>query len=301
MPRSAKAPGRRSPTARRWSPATAAARAIVAVSRQRRHALVGSADVRRLRGNAQAHGRPRGLQSGPLAERRRRRPSQQGSRVAPIRVLDGFGAFGAPPAAARPVAADDHGRASADHPPGFYGPPEDPIAVNTLAAKACAGGWQAAAGSSTSRPSIATGDTLGTTSGKPMWKARVRCWKLPGRKASSASFTRVPIAALGVHEDGSPATEDTPSTLADRIGPYQRSKFLAEEVARNFARQGLPVVIVNPSSPVGIGDHKPTPTGQDHRGLPEGAHFRLRGYRPEHHRCRSTWRQVTCSPPSGGR
>ena len=70
------------------------------------------------------------------------------------------------------------------------------------------------------------------------------------------------IAALGVNKDGSPATEDTPSTLADRIGPYQRSKFLAEEVARNLARQGLPVVIVNPSSPVGIGDHKPTPTGQ---------------------------------------
>ncbi len=70
------------------------------------------------------------------------------------------------------------------------------------------------------------------------------------------------IAALGVHKDGSPATEDTPSTLAGRIGPYQRSKFLAEEVARNSACQGLPVVIVNPSSPVGVGDHKPTPTGQ---------------------------------------
>jgi dihydroflavonol-4-reductase len=70
------------------------------------------------------------------------------------------------------------------------------------------------------------------------------------------------IAALGVRKDGSPANEDTPGTLADRIGPYQRSKFLAEQVARGFARQGLPVVIVNPSSPVGIGDHKPTPTGQ---------------------------------------
>jgi dihydroflavonol-4-reductase len=70
------------------------------------------------------------------------------------------------------------------------------------------------------------------------------------------------IAVLGVHKDGSPASEDTPSTLADRIGPYQRSKFLAEEIARDFVRQGLPVVIVNPSSPVGIGDHKPTPTGQ---------------------------------------
>jgi dihydroflavonol-4-reductase len=70
------------------------------------------------------------------------------------------------------------------------------------------------------------------------------------------------IAVLGVHADRTPATEDTPSSLDDRIGPYQRSKFLAEEVAREFARRGLPVVIVNPSSPVGVGDHKPTPTGQ---------------------------------------
>jgi dihydroflavonol-4-reductase len=70
------------------------------------------------------------------------------------------------------------------------------------------------------------------------------------------------IAVLGVHRDHTPATEDTPSTLADRIGPYQRSKFLAEEVAREYVRQGLPVIIVNPSTPVGVGDHKPTPTGQ---------------------------------------
>lgn len=70
------------------------------------------------------------------------------------------------------------------------------------------------------------------------------------------------ISTLGVNKDGSPASEDTPGTLADRIGPYQRSKFLAEVVALDFARQGLPVIIVNPSSPVGIGDHKPTPTGQ---------------------------------------
>jgi dihydroflavonol-4-reductase len=70
------------------------------------------------------------------------------------------------------------------------------------------------------------------------------------------------IAVLGVHKDGTPATEDTPSSLEDRIGPYQRSKFLAEEVAHDFAREGLPVVIVNPSTPVGVGDHKPTPSGQ---------------------------------------
>jgi dihydroflavonol-4-reductase len=70
------------------------------------------------------------------------------------------------------------------------------------------------------------------------------------------------IAALGVHADHSPATEDSPATLEDRIGPYQRSKFMAQEIALDFARHGLPVVIVNPSTPVGVGDHKPTPTGR---------------------------------------
>ncbi len=70
------------------------------------------------------------------------------------------------------------------------------------------------------------------------------------------------IAALGVRKDGLPADEETRASLADRIGPYQRSKFMAEQVARDCALQGLPVVIVNPSAPVGIGDHKPTPTGQ---------------------------------------
>ena len=70
------------------------------------------------------------------------------------------------------------------------------------------------------------------------------------------------IAALGVHPDHTPATEEVASSLEDRIGPYQRSKFLAEEVAREYVQRGLPVVIVNPSTPVGEGDHKPTPSGQ---------------------------------------
>jgi hypothetical protein len=52
--------------------------------------------------------------------------------VPPSRVLDGFGAFGPPPATARPVPANYVGRATADHPPGFYGPPEGLLAVNTL-------------------------------------------------------------------------------------------------------------------------------------------------------------------------
>jgi len=70
------------------------------------------------------------------------------------------------------------------------------------------------------------------------------------------------VGALGIPTDGSPGTEETPVSLADMAGDYKRSKFLAEEVARDFARQGLPVVIVNPSTPIGSGDIKPTPTGQ---------------------------------------
>jgi hypothetical protein len=56
-----------------------------------------------------------------------------GEVIAPSRILDGFGVFGPPPATARPVAAGYSGRATADHPPGFYGPPEGLLAVNTLA------------------------------------------------------------------------------------------------------------------------------------------------------------------------
>ena len=54
--------------------------------------------------------------------------------VAPLRTLDGFGAFGPPPSTAKPLTADFRDRASLDHPPGFYGPADGPLAVNTLAA-----------------------------------------------------------------------------------------------------------------------------------------------------------------------
>ena len=56
--------------------------------------------------------------------------------------------------------------------------------------------------------------------------------------------------------------ENTPVTLADMHGDYKRSKFLAEQVALEFAHAGLPVVIVNPTAPVGDHDVKPTPTGK---------------------------------------
>jgi dihydroflavonol-4-reductase len=70
------------------------------------------------------------------------------------------------------------------------------------------------------------------------------------------------VGALGIPADGSPGTEDTPVRLEAMVGPYKRSKFLAEQAALSLARAGAPVVIVNPSAPVGPWDVKPTPTGQ---------------------------------------
>jgi dihydroflavonol-4-reductase len=70
------------------------------------------------------------------------------------------------------------------------------------------------------------------------------------------------VGALGIPQDGSPGTEETPVREADMIGHYKRSKFLAEQEAHRFVAQGLRVVIVNPSTPVGENDIKPTPTGQ---------------------------------------
>jgi dihydroflavonol-4-reductase len=70
------------------------------------------------------------------------------------------------------------------------------------------------------------------------------------------------VATLGIVRNGI-ADEDTPSTAADMIGPYKLSKFQAEEVVTGLiAERGLPAVIVNPSTPVGPGDVKPTPTGR---------------------------------------
>jgi dihydroflavonol-4-reductase len=70
------------------------------------------------------------------------------------------------------------------------------------------------------------------------------------------------VATLGTRADGTPADEDTAATLDDMIGHYKRSKYMAEEVVREFVAGGLPVVIVNPSMPVGPRDIKPTPTGR---------------------------------------
>ncbi len=71
------------------------------------------------------------------------------------------------------------------------------------------------------------------------------------------------VAVMGLNRDGSPADEKTPVSLENMIGHYKRSKFLAEgEVRRMIEKEGLPAVIVNPSTPVGPRDIKPTPTGR---------------------------------------
>lgn len=62
--------------------------------------------------------------------------AQRAETIAPTRTLDGFGALGDPPVTAKPIAADFAGPATADHPPGFYGPPDAMVAVNALAADA---------------------------------------------------------------------------------------------------------------------------------------------------------------------
>ena len=70
------------------------------------------------------------------------------------------------------------------------------------------------------------------------------------------------IGAIGLPEGGGLGTEDTPVSLSQMAGDYKRSKYLAEQEVMKLAKAGLPVIIVNPSAPVGERDVKPTPTGQ---------------------------------------
>jgi dihydroflavonol-4-reductase len=70
------------------------------------------------------------------------------------------------------------------------------------------------------------------------------------------------VGTLGNPGNGLAGDETTPVTLADMVGHYKKSKFLAEREAEGFFKRGLPLVIVNPSTPVGMHDIKPTPTGR---------------------------------------
>jgi dihydroflavonol-4-reductase len=99
-----------------------------------------------------------------------------------------------------------------------------------------------------------------------MYAANVEGTENVLRASAEAGVRRVvytsTVGALGLHADATPADERSPVSLDDMIGHYKRSKFLAERVAEQWAANGLPVVIVNPSTPVGDRDIKPTATGK---------------------------------------
>lgn len=84
--------------------------------------------------------------------------------------------------------------------------------------------------------------------------------------ARSAGIERVvytsTVGCIGMPDDGRPGNEESPVSVNDMTGAYKRSKYLAEQVALDFALSGFPVVIVNPTAPVGDHDFKPTPTGK---------------------------------------
>jgi len=107
-----------------------------------------------------------------------------------------------------------------------------------------------------------------------LYRANVEGTRAMLSAAQAAGVARVvytsSVATLGLPKDGTPGDEDSPVTLADMVGHYKRSKFQAEEVAREFAARGLDVVIVNPSTPIGPRDVKPTPTGRIVRDAARG-------------------------------
>jgi dihydroflavonol-4-reductase len=115
---------------------------------------------------------------------------------------------------------------------------------------------------------------------EPMFKANVEGTRTIMLAAAECGVERIvytsSVATLGIMPGDGVADEDTPVAFGDMIGPYKQSKFLAEaEVRELAASQGLSVVIVNPSMPVGPRDIKPTPTG---RMIVEAALGRMPAY-----------------------
>ncbi len=102
---------------------------------------------------------------------------------------------------------------------------------------------------------------------KELYRANVEGTTNVLRAAREAGAKRVvytsSVGVLAAPATEDPSNEDTPVTIDDMIGHYKRSKFMAEEEARRFwSQEGLDIVIVNPSTPVGERDIRPTPTGK---------------------------------------
>ena len=99
-----------------------------------------------------------------------------------------------------------------------------------------------------------------------MYKANVEGTRELLRLAREAGVPRVvytsSVATMGFKKDGTVVDEDTPVSEADMIGHYKRSKWMAEQVAIEAARGGQHVMVLNPTTPIGAMDAKPTPTGR---------------------------------------
>jgi dihydroflavonol-4-reductase len=99
-----------------------------------------------------------------------------------------------------------------------------------------------------------------------MYRANVDGTRELLRLAREAGVPRVvytsSVATMHFRTDGLIINEDTPVSLADMVGHYKRSKFLAEQEAIKAAEAGQPVIILNPTTPIGPNDQKPTPTGR---------------------------------------
>jgi dihydroflavonol-4-reductase len=99
-----------------------------------------------------------------------------------------------------------------------------------------------------------------------MYKANVDGTRELLRLAREAGVKRVvytsSVATMHFRTDGIVINEDTPVSIADMVGHYKRSKFMAEQEAISAAQQGQQVIILNPTTPIGPNDRKPTPTGR---------------------------------------
>lgn len=99
-----------------------------------------------------------------------------------------------------------------------------------------------------------------------MYRANVEGTKNIIRAAQEKNVRRVvytsTVATMGFTSNGTPCDEQSPVSLADMIGDYKRSKFMAEQAVMEAAQSGANVAIVNPTTPVGENDIKPTPTGR---------------------------------------
>ena len=109
------------------------------------------------------------------------------------------------------------------------------------------------------------------------------------------------MATLAARADGTPVDETRRRHLDDMIGDYKRSKLLAERERGGRRARGLPVVIVSPSTPVGDGDVKPTPTGKIIVDFLDRPHARVRRHRPQPDRRARRGRRPPAGRPSTGR